>query len=948
MTRRRRGLAVVAALAPALVLLAMGAGVVAGATATAAVPDVRVGGHPPALPRGSVVTGPAPASTTVTSDVSLEPRDEPALAAFVDAVSTPGSPEYHRYLKPGQFASVFGPTQATITSTRQWLASTGLRVGATTPDGLLVPVTGTVSAMERAFSVSVVDARLPTGRQSRFVASAPAVPAALAPSIQGVIGLSTVAQPQPELVRGDGGAGAGGGATSSAGAPTSVPAGPHAAAATPHAGPAACTNASAAAQRYGGYTADQLASIYGLSTLYGDGLEGTGQTVGIYELEPYTQADISTYLSCFGLTNPVNEVAVDGGSTAPQSGEAALDIEGVAGLAPGASVLVYEGNDSTASGPLDTYDAMVSADTANVLTTSWGTCEPEMDPAEQAAQSTIFAEAATQGQTVVAASGDSGSTDCYSPLYSDADAAVTVDDPADQPGVTGVGGTSLLGAGPDESVWNNGYGSTGGGVSSDFAQPAWQAGPGVGAPDDLAQCSALGRSSCREVPDVAASADPAHGDIIYYGGSWIVYGGTSAASPVWAAMTAVIDQTLPTPAGLIDPVLYGAATCVASPFNDVTTGNNAWIAAAGGRYPATADYDTATGWGSANAAELESALVSPKICPVVQSVNPAKGAPGGGNTVIITGTDFAGATAVRFGSTPVAFTVTSPTTITVAVPPGPSGSTVDVTVQGTQGSSRVVSSDRYTYAAPGYWLAASDGGIFTFGRTGFFGSTGGIQLNRPVVGVASSADDGGYWLVASDGGVFTFGDAGFYGSTGALRLNKPIVGMAATTDGRGYWLVASDGGVFSFGDARFYGSTGAIHLNKPIVGMAATPDGRGYWLVASDGGVFTFGDARFDGSTGAIHLNQPVVGLSSTVDGRGYWLVASDGGIFTFGDARFDGSTGAIHLNKPIVGMAATPDGRGYWLVASDGGVFTFGDAGFYGSTGALRLNEPIVGMTPT
>jgi len=105
----------------------------------------------------------------------------------------------------------------------------------------------------------------------------------------------------------------------------------------------------------------------------------------------------------------------------------------------------------------------------------------------------------------------------------------------------------------------------------------------------------------------------------------------------------------------------------------VTTGNNAWIAAAGGRYPATADYDTATGWGSANAAELESALVSPKICPVVQSVNPAKGAPGGGNTVIITGTDFAGATAVRFGSTPVAFTVTSPTTITVAVPPGPVG-----------------------------------------------------------------------------------------------------------------------------------------------------------------------------------------------------------------------------------------------------------------------------------
>ena len=83
----------------------------------------------------------------------------------------------------------------------------------------------------------------------------------------------------------------------------------------------------------------------------------------------------------------------------------------------------------------------------------------------------------------------------------------------------------------------------------------------------------------------------------------------------------------------------------------------------------------------------------------------------------------------------------------------------------------------------------------------------------------------------------------FFGSTGALRLNEPVVGMAATPDGGGYWLVASDGGIFSFGDARFFGSTGALHLNEPVVGMAATPDGGGYWLVASDGGVFSFGDA---------------------------------------------------------------------------------------------------------
>jgi len=121
----------------------------------------------------------------------------------------------------------------------------------------------------------------------------------------------------------------------------------------------------------------------------------------------------------------------------------------------------------------------------------------------------------------------------------------------------------------------------------------------------------------------------------------------------------------------------------------------------------------------------------------------------------------------------------------------------------------------------------------------------------------------GYWLVASDGGIFSFGNAAFFGSTGSITLNKPIVGMAATPDGKGYWLVASDGGIFSFGDAAFFGSTGSITLNKPIVGMAATPGGKGYWLVASDGGIFSFGDAAFYGSTGAMTLNKPIVAMTS-------------------------------------------------------------------------------------
>ena len=144
--------------------------------------------------------------------------------------------------------------------------------------------------------------------------------------------------------------------------------------------------------------------------------------------------------------------------------------------------------------------------------------------------------------------------------------------------------------------------------------------------------------------------------------------------------------------------------------------------------------------------------------------------------------------------------------------------------------------------------------------------------------------------MASDGGIFSFGDAEFWGSTGGIALNKPIVGMAAAANGNGYWLVASDGGIFSFGDAPFLGSTGGIHLNQPVVGMASTADGGGYWLVASDGGIFTYGDAQFWGSTGGIHLNEPIVAMTPTQDGNGYWLVAQDAGVFDYGDAGFSGS----------------------------------------------------------
>jgi ribosomal protein L24E len=262
------------------------------------------------------------------------------------------------------------------------------------------------------------------------------------------------------------------------------------------------------------------------------------------------------------------------------------------------------------------------------------------------------------------------------------------------------------------------------------------------------------------------------------------------------------------------------------------------------------------------------------------------------------------------------------------------------TAQAADGSARAA-------AANGYWMVASDGGIFSFGDAKFHGSTGNIKLNQPIVGIAATPSGNGYWMVATDGGIFAFGDAKFFGSTGAIKLNKPIVGMAATPSGKGYWLVASDGGIFAFGDAKFFGSTGNIKLNKPIVGMASSPTGNGYWFVASDGGIFAFGDAKFFGSTGNIRLAKPITAMAATPSGTGYWFTANDGGIFAFGDAKFFGAgpERPAKGERNVTAMVPTPDGAGYWLGSATGELLAFGSAGDLGGlSGALA--RPIVGMT--
>jgi hypothetical protein len=253
----------------------------------------------------------------------------------------------------------------------------------------------------------------------------------------------------------------------------------------------------------------------------------------------------------------------------------------------------------------------------------------------------------------------------------------------------------------------------------------------------------------------------------------------------------------------------------------------------------------------------------------------------------------------------------------------------------------------------GYWLVAGDGGIFTFGHAAFYGSTGNIHLQRPVVGMTPTGDRRGYWMVATDGGMFAFGDARFFGSIPGVGLHpagsgiapslaKPIVAMVASPTGNGYLLVASDGGVFAFGDARFHGSCPGIGgCNGAVVAVVPDAGELGYWVVTATGHVYHFGDAN-PNSCQTTGTPAPITGAVASASGNGCLLVNSQGHVYNFGDAPNLGSAPG-GIPAPIEGIVADSTGQGYWLMGSTGAVYQYGDAPNYGSMYGKHLNALIV-----
>jgi uncharacterized repeat protein (TIGR02543 family) len=215
----------------------------------------------------------------------------------------------------------------------------------------------------------------------------------------------------------------------------------------------------------------------------------------------------------------------------------------------------------------------------------------------------------------------------------------------------------------------------------------------------------------------------------------------------------------------------------------------------------------------------------------------------------------------------------------------------------------------------GYWLDASDGGVFSFGDTQFYGSIPGLglhpagsglpnSLNAPIVGMVPSIDDGGYFMVASDGGVFAFGDAHFAGSCpGIGGCSGAAVAVMPDSSGNGYWLVTQTGNVYTFGDASYYGAP--RNTGSPVTSAVRTPDGGGYWILTADGTVYNYGNAGNYGDTprswSGYSEFDPATAIFTTSDGDGYWVASAAGAVNQFGDAPWDGGMSGTGLNGSII-----------------------------------------------
>jgi uncharacterized repeat protein (TIGR01451 family) len=532
-------------------------------------------GHVPAVLSRLHADGRLSATTNLTLAIGLPLRNTDALTNLLRQIYDPSSTNYHRYLTPDEFTAQFGPTEQDYQKVIDFANANGLAVTRTHGNRVLLDVTGKVSDVEKAFHVTMRTYHHPSEAREFF---APDVEPSVDSSVPvlHVSGLDNYALPRPAL----------------------------------HKMPSSNAKPKLGSSPGGGYIGSDFRNAY----VPGSSLNGSGQSVGLLQFDSgFFQSDITAYETQAGLpTNiVVQPVLIDGYGGGPgfANDEVSLDIEMVISMAPGVSkVLVFEGSLTD-----DILNAMASSNSVKQLSASW--TYPIDALTEQ-----IYQQFAAQGQSFFNASGDS-----------DAWLTGQIPTPCDDPHITIVGGTTLTttvtnGPWTSETVWNwgtefgfDGIGS-GGGISTTYAIPSWQT--------NINMTTNLGSTTFRNIPDVAMTGDNVFVD--YGGGFNGIFGGTSCATPLWAAFTALVNQQAVAggnaTVGFLNPALYAIAQTAiyTNCFHDITTGNNTWSQSPA-RFFAVPGYDLTTGLGTPVGTSLINALAGTNFITRITAPAPPYG-----------------------------------------------------------------------------------------------------------------------------------------------------------------------------------------------------------------------------------------------------------------------------------------------------------------------------------
>lgn len=777
------------------------------------------GSHPP-MARAENETGRLAGTTKlegVTIGFAPSAAQEADLQQLMTAQQTKGSAEYHKWLTPDQFAVRFGMADSDLVKVEAWITSEGMTVTRVARSKNAISFTGTAAQIESAFSTELHTYTV--NGESHFAPSADlSIPSAMASSVQAVTRLSNF-KPKPHVkIR-----------------PLSI---------QPK------FTSSQTGSHY--LTPGDIRTIYDINSAYSAGYTGAGQSIAVVGQSFVNTADMTAFQTAANLTAklPTLVLMPDSGTAEVSTNdevESDLDLEYSGAIAPGATIyLVYTGSDTNV-GAFDALVYAVDEDISPIISSSYGDCETDLGASYYNQYNLALQQAMTQGQTVISASGDDGSTDCYedTDLTTTQREGLAVDFPASSQYVTGIGGTEFPAADVavgnttywdaqastdtissalkyiPEQVWNDdssadGLGSGGGGVSIYTARPSYQ----------TALTSSISGSN-RLVPDVALDASPDNAGYLYCSSDatstgitgscsdgfrdandqyLTVAGGTSFGAPIFAGMLALINQSQnSTGQGLINTTLYEMAaipTLYASAFHDITSGTNECTAgttycstAGAASYTAGTGYDEASGLGSIDLYNMLTnwSTVTPSAASLLTSTF----------TTLTAATSTPAASASDVITISVATSSASLTTTSETVSVSVDGSVVNSALALTNGvatytfSSATAGSHVITATYAGDSVYAPSTGTVTLTVGGTTSSTGTFAVTATSLTVASGSQGNSTVTVTPSGGYlgtvdWTLSSASTLPDVCYAISNVSVTGTTAVTTTLTFYTSSSD------------------------------------------------------------------------------------------------------------------------------------------------------------